>query len=326
MGQLASSRPQWRSTITVSVDALAARTAASESRRPTWPKSRPWLLAMVATSTPASLRAVRADGGARKVKSLGAGVPRSVMAVSRLTTARSARRRTSATGPRAVAGSAASRDPMAPSKWTSPPKAMVTGSPVGSRVAPARGAAVVVGRAVVEVEVAAAVVAVVWAAWPGSSPPHALSNSSAARVSEATTWRRGGIGGWWAGRGTAGSRLGRSGKRRLGSHVVTPPCQGCSAAQARAVHPGRAHRVAARGPGRADDPADDVVGPRGHPGRLQEPSEATARPAQAPPLGRLYLTVPLGVGVQVGDALVAELPVDVFPGHCYLPRSLNTSE
>src|SRR5215216_714118 len=276
---------------------------------------------MVATSTPAALRAVRADGGARKVKSLGAGVPRSVMAVSRLTTARSARRRTLAMGPR-VAGLAASRDPIAPSKWTSPPKARVTGSPVGSRVAPARGAAVVVGRAVVEAEVAAAVVAVVWAACPGSSPPpHALSNSSAARVSEATTWRRWGNGGWWAGRGTAGSRLGRSGKRRLGSHVVTPPCQGCSAAQARAVHPGRAHRVAARGPGRADDPADDVVGPRGHPGRLQEPSEATARPAQAPPLGRLYLTVPLGVGVQVGDALVAELPVDVFPGHGYLLSS-----
>src|SRR5919107_1956905 len=78
-----------------------------ESRRPTTPKSWPWLLAMVATSTPADLRAVRADGGARKGKSLGAGVPRSVMAVSRFTTARSARPSTPATGPKVVAGFAA---------------------------------------------------------------------------------------------------------------------------------------------------------------------------------------------------------------------------
>jgi hypothetical protein len=50
--------------------------------------------------------------------------------------------------------------------------------------------AVVVGRAVVSVEEAARVVAA-GAAWPGSSsPPHALSNSIAARVREATTRRR----------------------------------------------------------------------------------------------------------------------------------------
>ena len=58
-------------------------------------------------------------------------------------------------GPRVVAGSADSRDSIAPSKWTSPPKARVTGSPVGSLVAPARWA-VVVGRSVVVVASAAA--------------------------------------------------------------------------------------------------------------------------------------------------------------------------
>src|SRR4029450_10541588 len=97
--------------------------------------------------------------------------------------------------------------------------------------------AVLVARGSLGVEAAAAVVAVVWAAWPGSSPPpHALSNSSAARVSEGTTWRRWGEGGGGAGGGTAGSGLGRWGKRRLGPHVVTPPCQEGSAAQARPVH------------------------------------------------------------------------------------------
>src|SRR4029453_7041596 len=171
---------------------LAALAAARESRRPTRPKSSPWLLAMVTTSTPAALRAVRAVGGARKVKSLAAGVPRSVMAVSRFTTARSARRRTLAIGPKVVAGSADRRDSMAPSKWTSPPKARVTGSPVGSLGSEARLAAAVAGRPVVAVDLAAARVVVdAPAAWPGSSSPQALSNSNAARVSEATTWRRG---------------------------------------------------------------------------------------------------------------------------------------
>ncbi len=43
-----------------------ASIAASESRRPTSPKSAPWLLAMVATSTPAARNATNAVGGARK--------------------------------------------------------------------------------------------------------------------------------------------------------------------------------------------------------------------------------------------------------------------
>src|SRR5215218_10166035 len=289
---------------------FADRAAASESRRPTGPKSRPWLLAMVATSTPASLRAVRAAGGARKVKSLGAGVPRSVMAVSRLTTARSARRRTPAMGPKVVAGLVASRDPIAPSKWTSPPKAMVTGSPVGSLVPPA------VGRRVVVVAAGAA--------WPGSPPAsHADSDSSAARVRVVTTWRRWKVRGW-GGRGTADSRVRRSGKRRLGSHAVAPPCQGGSAAQAR-VQPARPHGVAARRPRRADDPADQVVGPGGNPGRPDEPSEAPARPALAPPLGGPYLPVLLGVGVQLGDALVADQHVQVLEAHD-LSSFSNTSE
>ena len=115
-------------------------------------------------------------------------------------------------GPRAVAGLAASRDSIAPSKWTSPPKARVTGSPVGSLVAPARWA-VVAGRWVVVVALAAPVVWVAGAACPGSSPasPQALSNASAATVSEATRWRRRGRDGRWGGRGTAGSRVGARG-------------------------------------------------------------------------------------------------------------------
>src|ERR687898_668873 len=227
---------------------------------------------MVATSTPADLRAVRADGGARKVKSLGAGVPRSVM--------------------------------------------------VGSRGSPALLAAVVDGRAVVAVEEAAWAVVGAGAAPGSSSPPHALSNSSAARVSEATTWRRSGkTRRWWGGRGTAGSRVRRSGKRRLGSHAVTRPCQGCSAAQARVVHPGRAHGVASRRPRRAEDLPQHVVGPGGHAPRPQQPAKAPAR--LAPPLGRAYLAVPLGVGVQLGDALVAELPVHVVPAHDILLVSLT---
>src|SRR6266536_691167 len=69
----------------------------------------PWLLAMVATSTPAPLSARNAVGEARKVKSLLCGVPRVAIAVSRFTIARSARRSTAATGPKAVAGSRACR-------------------------------------------------------------------------------------------------------------------------------------------------------------------------------------------------------------------------
>src|SRR4029453_6613713 len=72
----------------------------------------------------------------------------------------------------------------------------------------------------------------------GSSPapPHAL-NSNAARVRETTTWRRGAAGGRVGGRGTAYSRLRRSGKRRLGSHAAAPPCQGDAATQTRLAAP-----------------------------------------------------------------------------------------
>src|SRR4029453_13344741 len=101
---------------------LAALAAARESRRPTRPKSSPWLLAMVTTSTPAALGGGGAVGGAREVKALGAGVPPSVMAVPRFTTARSARRRTLAIGPKVVAGWADRRDSMSPPKWAVPPK------------------------------------------------------------------------------------------------------------------------------------------------------------------------------------------------------------
>src|SRR5918999_827483 len=93
-------------------------------------------------------------------------------------------------GPKVVAGLAASRDPIAPSKWTSPPKASVTGSPVGSRVAPARSGAVVVGLAVVAEASTALVVWDAGVACPGSSPPPQALNSSAARARKAATWRR----------------------------------------------------------------------------------------------------------------------------------------
>ena len=40
--------------------------AARESANPTGPKSRPWLFAIVTTSTPAARNAVNAEAGARK--------------------------------------------------------------------------------------------------------------------------------------------------------------------------------------------------------------------------------------------------------------------
>src|SRR4051812_47852937 len=82
----------------------------------------PWLLAMVATSTPALRRASYDDGGERKVKSLSCGVPRVVTAVSRFTIARSARRRYAAIGPNPPSARAD-----APTKCVSPPNAIVTG-------------------------------------------------------------------------------------------------------------------------------------------------------------------------------------------------------
>src|SRR5690606_1041967 len=92
----------------------------------------PWLLASDATSTPAAFRAVSAEGGARKVYCLpGAGVPPVVIAVSRLTMAMSARLSTLAMGPSAVLGLASRRVRSTPSKWTSPPNAMVYGRRFG---------------------------------------------------------------------------------------------------------------------------------------------------------------------------------------------------
>src|SRR5919199_53980 len=79
----------------------------------------PWLLAMDTASTPACRRTVTARAGARKVKSLGWGVPRSVIAVSRLSTARSADRSTPKALPRRPDSAAAAE----PSKCTSPANA-----------------------------------------------------------------------------------------------------------------------------------------------------------------------------------------------------------
>src|SRR5256885_12364687 len=78
---------------------------------------------------PASRRAVSAVAGVRKWKSLGAGSPRVVIAVSRFTIARSACRRAGAAGPNAVAGSANSAA-VRSVKCTSPANAKVN-SPLG---------------------------------------------------------------------------------------------------------------------------------------------------------------------------------------------------
>src|SRR6266536_695565 len=78
---------------------------------------------------PASRRAVSAVPGVRKWKSLGAGSPRVVIAVSRFTMARSARRSPGAAGPNAVAG-CASRAAVRSVKCTSPANANVN-SPDG---------------------------------------------------------------------------------------------------------------------------------------------------------------------------------------------------
>src|SRR6476646_12096626 len=85
---------------------------------------------MVARSTPASASAVRADGGAWKVKLFCSGRPPTAIAVSRLTMVRSALASTAADPPNAVAG-LASRAVVRPAKCTSPAKAMVNW-PAGS--------------------------------------------------------------------------------------------------------------------------------------------------------------------------------------------------
>ena len=67
------------------------------------------------------------------MNALVAGVPRSVTAVSRFTTATSARRRIGAIGARTLEGEAARRSRIGLSKWMSPPNASVTGFPLPSR-------------------------------------------------------------------------------------------------------------------------------------------------------------------------------------------------
>jgi hypothetical protein len=81
---------------------------------------------MVTTSTPAAARAENAVIGARKWYCFGWGVPRSVIAVSRLTMVRSAACSTGLIGPNAVVGWFSS-GAVRPVKWTSPAKASVSG-------------------------------------------------------------------------------------------------------------------------------------------------------------------------------------------------------
>ena len=85
------------------------------------------------TSTPPASSAANALEGARNVNSFGAGEPRSVTAVSRFTTAMSARRSVDPIAPSTVDGDDASRSRIGLSKWMSPPKANVTGSPLPRR-------------------------------------------------------------------------------------------------------------------------------------------------------------------------------------------------
>src|SRR5512135_3488024 len=82
---------------------------------------------------PADASATGALGGARNVNCLGSGVPRWVIAVSRLTIAMSARLKTGAIGARTPAGFAANFAASGPWKWTSPPNASVT-APFGISV------------------------------------------------------------------------------------------------------------------------------------------------------------------------------------------------
>src|SRR5262249_1774955 len=87
----------------------------------------PWLVAIEATSVPAARTALHPGGGDPQVDSLpGTGVPRVVIAGSRFTIARAARRRIAEIGPSAVAGRA-SRARTGASKFTSPANASVIG-------------------------------------------------------------------------------------------------------------------------------------------------------------------------------------------------------
>ena len=76
---------------------------------------------------------MNADAGARKLYSFGCGDPRSVIAVSRFTIARSADCSTGAIGASTPDGLAASFDRSTPSKWTSPANASTTGPRAGAR-------------------------------------------------------------------------------------------------------------------------------------------------------------------------------------------------
>ena len=109
------------------------------------------------------------------MNSFGSGVPRCVIAVSRLTIAMSARERTGAIGASTPAGFAANRAASGPSKWTSPPNANVT-APFGVVV-------VVVGTTV---EGGGATVVGTGACARGDELEHA----PAAIASSATTARR----------------------------------------------------------------------------------------------------------------------------------------
>src|SRR4051812_24030479 len=139
----------------------------------------PWLLAIVTASIPARLRTPKAAAGARNVNSFGWAVPRSVTAVSRLTTARSARRSTAKADPTRPPLREA---PAVPSKWTSPAKARVT-DPLPDERAPGAGVVVVrpagAGAVPVEDERDAAGGRFAWAL-PAPPVPHALSASTAA--------------------------------------------------------------------------------------------------------------------------------------------------
>ena len=102
--------------------------------RPAAPQSTAWSLASVATVMEALRSAVMAVAGALKMKGLAWGsgqVAVSVMAVSRLTMRSSAPAKSWLTVvPSAVFGFWTKRVPTAPAKWTSPPKARVTGRPL----------------------------------------------------------------------------------------------------------------------------------------------------------------------------------------------------
>src|SRR5262249_12549895 len=87
---------------------------------------------------PAAWTAAKAGGGAREWNCLGCSVPRSVIAVSRLIMAKSAARRVSAIGPKAVVGSL-SRARLRSWKFTSPAKASVIVGGGGAAVGDAEG-------------------------------------------------------------------------------------------------------------------------------------------------------------------------------------------